>query len=173
MNTFPLSIFYDLSDLSEGGTEVTVTANPEQRAQLAKWVDIGAVSNFHALVTLRRISGNRFAYDATLSADIVQACVVTIEPVHSHLALEISRVLHLIRLPLNAKIVPQEFSPGSDEGPEEIQDTRYDIATPLLEEFALAIDPYPRCPGVAFEPEPDDDTTKGPFEVLKSLKGPG
>jgi len=170
MDMFPLSSLYDLSDLSEGGTEVTITANPEQRAQLARWADISAVSDFHALVTLRRISGNRFAYDATLSADIVQACVVTLEPVRSHLALEISRLLHLIKFPLNAKISPQEVS-GSEDGPEEIQDARYDIATPLLEEFALAIDPYPRCPGVAFKPEPDDDTAKGPFEVLKSLKG--
>jgi uncharacterized metal-binding protein YceD (DUF177 family) len=171
MDTFPLSSIYDLSDLSEGGTEVTVTANPEQRAELAKWADVSAVSDFHALVTLRRISGNRFAFDATLSADIVQACVVTLEPVRSHLTLEISRVLHLINLPLNAKISAQEISPGLEEDQEEIQDTRYNIAAPLLEEFALAIDPYPRCPGVAFEPEPDGDTTKGPFEALKSLKG--
>jgi hypothetical protein len=172
MDTLPLSRLYDLSDLSEGGIEVLVAANPEQRVQLAKWADIDAVDDFHALVTLRRRSGNRFAYDATVSADIVQSCVVTLEPVRSHLALNICRILHLTKLPLNAKIGPQELSPGSEEGPEEIQDTRYNIAAPLLEEFVLAIDPYPRCPGVAFEPESDEDTAKGPFEMLKSLKGP-
>ena len=171
MDTLPLCSVFDLSDLSEGGTEVTVAANPEQRIQLAKWADIDVVDGFQALVTLRRRSGNRFAYDATLSADIVQTCVVTLEPVRSHLALEISRILHLTKLPLNAKIRPQELSPAFEEGPEEIQDTRYNIAAPLLEEFVLAIDPYPRCPGVAFEPKSDEDTAKGPFEVLKSLKG--
>jgi hypothetical protein len=171
MDTLPLSSIYDLSDLSEAGTEVTVAANPEQRARLATWAEIDAVDDFHALVTLRRRPGNRFLYEASLSADIVQRCVVTLEPVHSHLALEISRALRLTKLPRNAKIGPQELSAGSEEGPEEIHDTRYNIVAPLLDEFVLAIDPYPRCPGVAFESERDEDAAAGPFEVLKSLKG--
>jgi hypothetical protein len=36
--------------------------------------------------------------------------------------------------------------------PEEIASLDYDLAAPLLEEFLLAIDPYPRKQGVAFEP---------------------
>ena len=46
-----------------------------------------------------------------------------------------------------------ELSPaaGGDDVPEEIDSTRYDLVAPLLEEFSLAIDPYPRAPGVAFD----------------------
>ncbi len=98
--------------------------------------------------------------------------MVTLEPVRSHLALDISRALHLAKFPASAKLAPQELSAASDEGPEEIQDSHYDVAGPLLEEFALAIDPYPRCPGVAFEPPADQDIAESPFGILKSLKRP-
>lgn len=172
MDTPPLSSTYDLSDLSDAGAEVRVAATAEQRTRLAKWAGADAVEAFEAQVTLRRRSPNRFAYDAMLTADIVQSCVVTLEPVRSHLALDVSRTLHLTKFPASAKLAAQELSPGSDEGAEEIQDNHYDLAGPLLEEFVLAIDPYPRCPGVAFERPADDDTAESPFDVLKALKRP-
>ncbi len=37
-----------------------------------------------------------------------------------------------------------------EDAPEEIDSLHYDLAAPLVEEFVLAIDPYPRAPGVAF-----------------------
>ena len=49
---------------------------------------------------------------------------------------------------------------------------RYDLAAPLLEEFLLALDPYPRAPGVVFEsPETGEVPPPNPFAVLKALKG--
>ena len=66
------------------------------------------------------------------------------------------------------------LAPADDEGPEEIDSLHYDLAEPLIEEFLLAIDPYPRAPGVAFTPpEGQRDAAESPFAVLKSLKSPG
>jgi len=172
MSEQPLSSIYDLSDLSGAGADIRVAATPQQRVRLAEWAGVDEVNKFEAQVTLRRRSTNRFAYDATLSADIVQSCVVTLEPVRSHLALDVCRTLHLLKFPASARLAPEELPSGGEDGPEEIRDARYDLAGPLLEEFALAIDPYPRCRGVAFEPPPDQDAAEGPFGVLKSLKGP-
>jgi len=171
MDAAPLSVIYDLSHLSEGGTELTVTATAAQRSELAKWVGISSVEAFEAKVALRRQSATRFAYEASLSADIVQACVVSLEPVRSHLSLEISRELHLIKFPAKAQIVADELAPAADEGPEEIRDSHYDLAGPLLEEFSLAIDPYPRAPGIAFESPQEIEPRENPFAVLKQLKG--
>lgn len=173
MDAPPLSVVYDLSDLSEAGAEITVAATPEQRAQLAKWVKVDSVEKFEGLVSLKRLSATRFAYRAEISADVIQSCVVTLEPVPSHLALEIDRSLLLVKLPRRGVAGPQEVFPASDEGPEQIEDTRYDIAAPLLEEFSLAIEPYPRAPGVVFNPPADEDSTRSPFEALKSLKRDG
>jgi hypothetical protein len=58
-----------------------------------------------------------------------------------------------------------------EEGPEEIDSLHLDLATPVLEEFALSLDPYPRRPGVEFAPEsPDSEPPESPFAVLKGLK---
>lgn len=162
----PLSSIYNLSDLSEAGDEVLIRPNAEQLARIAAWAGVNAVEDFDAKVTLRRQSANRFAYEGQLSADVVQSCVVTLEPVHSNLALTVARALHFIKLPKRIA-ASHEPSPPSDEGPEEIQDSHYDLAGPLLEEFALAIDPYPRCPGVLFEAPADEPSPESPFAVLK------
>jgi hypothetical protein len=96
--------------------------------------------------------------------------VVTLEPVRAHVARSFIRDLLLVQAPRTvAKEI--ELTPVDDDGREEIDSLRYDLAVPVLEEFALAIDPYPRAPGVEFEPPPDEaDSAVHPFAALKSLK---
>src|SRR4051794_13870152 len=93
----PLSRIYNLADLSDAGDEIVIAADADQRARLAKWAGLEAVEGFEARVILHRRAANRFDYEAILSADIRQSCVVSLEPVRSHLALNISRQLHLVR----------------------------------------------------------------------------
>jgi uncharacterized metal-binding protein YceD (DUF177 family) len=169
----PFERVYDLGGLGRAGDGLTIALNEESRARLAKWADIEAVDKYEAAVSLRRLSANRFEYQARLVADIVQSCVVTLEPVNSHIEREFSRELHF-----------QEHSPRSephaealtiaaadDEAPEEIESLEFDVAKPLLEEFCLSIDPYPRAPGVAFAPPATHEpASESPFAALKSLK---
>jgi hypothetical protein len=166
----PISRIFDLSNLSDAGVEVTITANEEQRKQLAAWAGLVAVDRFQARVTVKRRSASRFSYEADLSADVVQSCVVTLELVSSELRLVVSRELHLSKYPAGAKLSAEELSATAEDGPEEIQDSRYDLAAPLLEEFALGLDPYPRAPGVAFEPPEELALSDSPFAVLKAIK---
>lgn len=171
MLTPPFSVIYDLSDLSNAGAELTIDATPEQRARIAEWAELQSVDRFAARVMLKRHSATRFEYQAEFTAEVIQPCVVTLEPVPAHLALDIARSLHLLRIPRGAGAGSLELPPPSDDGPEEIEDPHYDIAAPLLEEFSLALDPYPRAPGVVFEPPEEGDVLESPFAVLKSLKG--
>jgi uncharacterized metal-binding protein YceD (DUF177 family) len=81
-------------------------------------------------------------------------------------------------VPQAAKIVDYsgELSPsaGDDAVPEEIESPRFDLAAPVLEEFLLAINPYPRAPGVVFEaPAEAEEKPESPFAVLKGLKRGG
>jgi hypothetical protein len=96
--------------------------------------------------------------------------VVSLEPVRSHLALEVSRELHLSRFTRTGNSGRHE-SAYPENGLEEIEDSRYDLFAPLLEDFALAIDPYPRAPGVVFEAPRDLEAPESPFAALKPLKG--
>jgi uncharacterized metal-binding protein YceD (DUF177 family) len=169
----PLQHLFDLGDLSQSGSVVKVEAGGDELARIAKWAGVDAVSRFAAVVNLRRLSQARFNFDADLDADIVQSCVVTLEPVQSHITRHVARELYLAAR-MSAEEGELTLSAGDDDVPETITSLSYDLAAPLLEEFALAIDPYPRKEGAAFAPPADRQVApESPFAVLKSLKERG
>ncbi len=171
--TPPLQHLYDLGDLTQAGAAVTVEAGTDDLPRIAAWANVEGVKSFRGSVNLRRIATTAFGFEADLEAEVVQNCVVTLEPVSSRIARHIDRELHLVQ---RAPVEEGELSlaAGDDDVPETITSLDFDLAAPLLEEFALAIDPYPRKPGVAFAPPVDPgERSESPFAVLKSLKEKG
>jgi uncharacterized metal-binding protein YceD (DUF177 family) len=167
----PMTRVFDLSDLSDAGYATTITASPAELQRLAEWEDVEAVSLFQAEVTLKRLSQTRFAYQATLTAELTQSCVVTLGPVRSHISREFTRQLHFIGMRHPEKGGAIALVATQDEEPEEIESLKFDLAAPLLEELSLAIDPYPRAPGVVFAPPEEPlQPSENPFAVLKGLK---
>jgi uncharacterized metal-binding protein YceD (DUF177 family) len=172
-NEPPLQHIFDLGGLSQAGAEVTVKAKAEELPGLAEWAGVDSVKRFMATVSLRRLSQSRFSFEAELTADVVQACVVTLEPVESRISRHITRELQLApRLPPEAGELT--LSAGDDDVPETIASVDYDLAAPLLEEYVLAIDPYPRKAGAAYNPPTEPEASQSsPFAVLKALKDRG
>lgn len=170
MDDAPLHRLFDLGELTQAGSAVAIAAKPDDLERLARWLDVGAVKSFSADVTLRRLSQTRFSYAAELTAEVVQSCVVTLEPIESRIARHIERELHLTdRIPKTTGV--QSLTPGDEEAPEEIDSPRYDLCVPLLEELVLAIDPYPRKEGAAFAaPEDAASAPESPFAALKDLE---
>lgn len=176
----PLSQVYNLARLGNAGDVVDITADEAQRAAIARWADVLSLENFAARVEIRKLAPTRFGLSFTLKADVAQACVVTLEPVPAHLEHSFSRELAFSGQPRRkaAQLKSVTESPAEvvvdsleEEGPEEIESLHYDLAAPLLEEFVLVLEPYPRRPGVAFEPAGDGlEPPESPFAVLKGLK---
>jgi uncharacterized metal-binding protein YceD (DUF177 family) len=167
----PLSHLYNLNRLGQAGDEVSFSIAEEDRAALAQFAGVVRVDLFEAQILLRKPAANRFHLDFTLKANIVQACVVSLADVSSHIERQFVRELHFDPALKRAKAQPEEDLLQEDDKPEEIDSLHYDLAAPLIEEFVLAIDPYPRAPGVAFEaPQEAQDTPESPFAVLKGLK---
>jgi uncharacterized metal-binding protein YceD (DUF177 family) len=168
----PFEKFVELTNLSEAGMDVVLSPSETERAQIAEWSDVSAVPAFEATVTLKRLAPSRFSYVANLKAEVVQPCSVTLEPVTQRIEEQFSRELHLTHATRHRpELVELAPGAGEDEAPEEIESPRYNVAGPVLEEFSLAIDPYPRAPGVAYEPPPDAKPAS-PFAVLAKLKEP-
>lgn len=166
----PLSRLVELDELSQAGLDVMLEATPEERERLARWAGVTAVHAFSAAIALRKHSQTRFLLKVEWRADVEQACVVTLEPVVSHLEQAFRRELYYQS---RRQDVGGELSPaaGDDDTPDAIDDLRYDAAAPLLEEFSLAIDPYPRRDGVHFEPPDGTEMGQGsPFAALNALK---
>jgi len=167
----PIQRIYNLGDLSEAGHEKTVIATESELARLAELEDVDAVTHFEGRVTLKRLAHKSFSYQAALDADVVQSCVVTLEPVKTHISRNFSRILHYSPGLFDQRGGVVSLSATEDEEPEEIDSLKFDLAGPLLEEFSLAIDPYPRAPGVEFElPSDGPGKPDNPFAVLKALK---
>ncbi|HEY0281238.1 MAG TPA: hypothetical protein VGC27_01295 [Rhizomicrobium sp.] len=171
--TAPIHRLYELGDLSQAGSLIKIAADGEDLKRLAHWANVDSVRAFSARIELRRLSRTSFSFEAELEADIVQSCVVTLDPVATHIAKHIARELHFSPLP-REEGGELTLSAGDEDVPEEISSLDYDLAAPLLEEFLLAIDPYPRKEGVAFEPPAQPaEPPQSPFAVLKRLNEPG
>jgi hypothetical protein len=174
MSDLPVTQIYDLGTVPQAGIDVHITVPADVRENLAKWASIQAVDNFSADIELTKTGLNRFSLEARWNADIVQSCVVTLEPVTARLQGAVSRDLHLIRRARRSTVEPEPALPAEedeDEARENIDSPLYDLAAPILEDFALSIDPYPRKQGAAFDSVPaGEDKPESPFAALKSLK---
>jgi uncharacterized metal-binding protein YceD (DUF177 family) len=122
-------------------------------------------------MALKKLSPNRFSVFYELAAAVTQSCVVTLEPLEARIDRSFVRELHFtpnLRRDIAKDVV---LIPDAEEAPEEIDSLHIDLGEALIEEFLLAIDPYPRAPGVAFAPPQDpDDKPENPFAALKDLK---
>jgi uncharacterized metal-binding protein YceD (DUF177 family) len=174
-DSLPLAHSYNLARLGNAGDQVAFAASDAERAAIAKWSAIVSLETFNVRVDISKLAANRFGLAFHLTADVTQSCVVTLEPVKSRMERGFSRELHFIG-PARHKPVSDDSGPdlildSLEEGPEEIESLHYDLAGPVLEEFVLALEPYPRCPGVEFSPQIDaPDRPDSPFAVLKGLK---
>lgn len=173
----PLAHSYNLARLGNAGDTVRLDADAAQRAAIAVLAEALSLSRFSVQVGLKKATPSRFLLEYRLQAEIVQACVVTLEPVVSEVDRTFTRELHFVGSGHRASVAPELDLPAQDismdegEEPEEIESLHYDLMGPALEEFLLALDPYPRCPGVEFDPQAHADAPpESPFAVLKGLK---
>jgi len=171
----PISLSYNLGRLGLAGDEILLEAGEAERAALARFAGIVGVTKFTARIGLKKLAPNRFAVSYGLAADIVQSCVVTLEPLEAAIRRDFSRELHfspnLRRAGGEGGREEVLLDPEDEDAPEEIESLHYDLAGPLMEEFLLAIDPYPRAPGAMFAPPQGSDTPpENPFAALKRLK---
>lgn len=173
-NGLPLTHDYNLARLGNAGDVVEFAASEAERAAIARWSGIVSLERFEAKVEIGKLAPNRFGLSFLLSADLTQACVVTLDPVTSRMERRFARELHFQgvgRHRAAADSGPELALDAEEEGPEEIDSLHYDLAGPLLEEFILSLEPYPRCPGVEFSPQSGTpEQPESPFAVLKTLK---
>lgn len=156
-----------------GAAGLTVTLAPDQRvlAALAGRFELQAVLALRAELTVRRRAESGWIEVAgRLSAEVVQTCVVTTDPVAATVTAELLELFDD-----SGEVADQEIllDPLADT-PEPIQGEVLDIGEIVAQAFGLALDPYPRVPGA----EPDvtasgagDGPAASPFAGLAALKG--
>lgn len=154
-----------LARIPDSGREEHLRASPAECAALAKRFAIEAVGRLEATLLLRPEPSGGIMVTGRLSAEVVQACVVSLEPVTQ--AVDEAVLLRLL---------PPGEDPSDDpEGPDElpIEGDAIDLGEAIAEQLALALDPYPRAPGAELPRCGTGGEAAGPFGALAALRRPG
>ena len=169
----PYSLPFELAALSERGAELSLSPDGAECSRIAAWLGALDLPRLTATVRLSRGDDEVYRYDAEFKAEVVQACVVTLEPVPSVHMGRAQRLFRVRAKPSRRHKQETEVVVVADdnEAPEVLSSSLLDLAAPILEELSLLLDPYPRAPGVKFEaPKEEADPKDSPFAVLAKLK---
>jgi uncharacterized metal-binding protein YceD (DUF177 family) len=165
--------------LSKTPATYEIAATEAERAALAERFGLVSLDRLEAKVILRRAGGD-IRLEADLTADLVQSCIVTLEPMPAQIAEEFVLI----------------FRPGIDEdeadrlaleNPEDeiiepLMAESIDIGEAVAQQLSVAMDPYPRVSGAqsagadlefGSTAEATTDTSearRNPFDVLATLK---
>ncbi len=163
---------YDTARLPATGVDVAFAASDEQRTALAAAYDLKAVDGLSVAATLTPASGGLVAVAGRVVADIVQSCVVSLEPVSQHI--DEAFTVHFVAAESAGARPAREVAidPDAPDPPEVMDGTTVDLGALAEEMFVLAIDPYPRAPGAELpadggeEPQSEEES---PFAVLRDV----
>jgi uncharacterized metal-binding protein YceD (DUF177 family) len=141
----------DLDRLGTGGTALEIAASDSERAGLAKRFGFLGLPAFSARVTVDRRPGGQIIVEGRLRGRIVQACVLTLDPVNQDLD-EVFRIV--FRQDMKDDRDPESGEAvlnSQADAPEPLTGNMLDIGEIVAEQLSLAADPYPRRPGAKLE----------------------
>lgn len=152
-----------------------IEATEVERKALAKRFGLVSLEALQAQGTLESFDdGRRARLTAHFTAQVTQSCVVTLEPVSARLDETFTldydadadpAALSEPDIPENLDLFMEEPDP-----PDPLVGGVVDVGEAVAEHVALALDPYPRAPGVAFElPGAQDPAEDSPFKALAGL----
>ncbi len=175
----PFSYPVKVGNISANALTVTAEANSRELEGVAELWQVLQVKSLRTEVHLSRWKKDGVRMKGRVEAEVVQACVVTLEPVETR----IDEALEQIFIPEGSKLArivasdtaEMVLDPDGPDLPQTFEGDTIDIGEVVTEFAALAIDPYPRKAGVEFadhvETDPgDSDARPNPFAVLKDWK---
>jgi hypothetical protein len=161
------------TDVQRERRGLDLVADDEALLRVARGLDVEALMSLSARLTLSpwmdgiQIEGRVMSVASRL-------CGVTLEVFDE-----------TIDAPFSLRIVPEGspnapaaasgevmIDPEADDPPDIVEGDVIDPAAYVIEQLALALDPFPRKPGAVFEPPPGG-APPSPFAVLAQLRTPG
>lgn len=169
-----------LAQIGDKESRHALAATPAEREALARRLALLGLGLLEGEMALRRLRGGKvLRVVGRLSAEVVQACVVTLEPVPARLEADFAENFAL------EAVAGEEllFDPADEDAPEpfgpELLDAggTLDLGELLVQLLAERLDPYPRRAGVSlgeavarFGPAEEEGRVK-PFADLERKLG--
>ena len=168
-------------NIPAAGLDRSCQASEVERAAIAETLELLALKRLDVRYHIRPVRRDRFLLQGDLSADVEQACSVSLDPVVTTLAAQIEvEFWPEDKLPKQAVVSEDEavFDPFAADDPEPLSAGKIEVGRIVFEQLASAIEPYPRLGEVTLEQDQSpvagaDSATSGadnPFAVLSKLK---
>jgi uncharacterized metal-binding protein YceD (DUF177 family) len=167
----PLSRVVRIDALPREGRTVTVEASPAERQALASLHGLPAIAALTATLRVEPAGSGGAHVTGAVHGKLTHTCVVTLEPFEA-----------TVDEAVDVRFAPEpeedsgrraaretlSLSLADEDDPDPVIDGKIDLGALTAEFFALGLDPYPRKPGVVFEP-PEEAADKSPS--FASLRG--
>jgi hypothetical protein len=175
------------------GLDVTISATEAERQAIAAENGLEGLAKLEGSLHVAPWRKGGLAVSGEMRARITQICVVTLDPFDSEivepidvkfapvaahpgvgtfdrLAVSASRPRRRRAMPEEPPAMVDEFD--GEDAPDPIVDGRIDLGALVAEFLALALDPHPRKPGVAFAEThvATSGPAESPFAELERLK---
>lgn len=169
--TYPISV----DSVGKQWNEYKLAANADERAKLAERFELLSLDKLEGTMKLRRgRDGETIDMKATIDAEVVQACIVSLAPVPAKVQEDFD---------LSFLSYPDGEEPDDHdlEAPEPIENGKIDLGEVLAQQLAIALDPFPRAENAAIPEDyrgdpnavdslPADEERPNPFAALEVLK---
>lgn len=159
--------------IGNSGVSGRLEANEQDRRALAEALDVLACDRLVVDYRVKPIGGDRFKASGRITADLVQACVATLEPVPETIKESFSVAFW------PAEEIGAELPEGEihldEEVPEPIEGGEIALGRYVYELIAVTMEPFPRSPNAPADDGTEPVATSGvkpdnPFAVLAKLK---
>jgi hypothetical protein len=168
----PISFPVDVRRLPQKGFPLVIEPDAGARAALARAHDVVSVESLRAELLLKNWKRGGVIVTGRVRAEIVQECIVTLEPMEAVIDEEVETIF----VPDGSPLAREEIADGElfltadgPDGPETFDGQTIDAGALAEEIFGLGIDPYPRKPGAALPGADAGDAEASPFANLRNL----
>lgn len=169
--------------IGDAGATYKIKPNEAERKALAERMGLLSLDALSADINLTRERGGLVVHvTGTLRADLTQECVVTLEPVKNHVEDSFEAFYSdsgkavsfaLAKAEIKAKHGEPEVEMIDErDAPEPLVDGVVDLGELVSQYLSLAIDPYPRKPGLPemAAPAAPEQKIESPFAALREWK---
>jgi len=165
-----LSRPFKVAALAQGGTaELEIVASAAERRALVRRCALLSLDALQAQLTVRREVAGDIVVSGHLQAELVQECVVTLEPVGESVSAPFEQRYTLRPAePVGDLVV----GPDDAEPPEAIEGETIDLGELVAQFLSLSINPYPRSPeaDALADQHLGEAPREGPFAILAKLR---
>ena len=152
-----------------------IEATAEERAAVARRLGLVALDRLAATLRIGRGEEDSLILVAGhMEAEATQSCVVTLAPVDSRLGQDFA-LRFLAASDDGGEIDPVEIDADAEDPPEPLGPEGLDLGEAVVQQLAMALEPYPRSEGASLEAldwtgaAADEPARESPFKGLKDL----